>query len=136
MRRRSANAGKRAVYYPALSYAELLATFPWITLQPNWELAQCEAMVSGRSRNLVRPCKVNAILRYVDLDGSVHRFCAQHLHQERFDDHVAYDHGPIERERLYAEVVRCRKWARRANFTIAMDPVEATESMVSESTDA
>lgn len=76
---------KSTVTYTGLTYTELLATIPWIALLPNSMVRECE--YRPRTTGKGARCKVNALLLYIDLDGSTHSFCHHHLHDARFDEH-------------------------------------------------
>lgn len=102
---------KTTVTISNLDYTDLLATFPWVSREPNFQAPQCESYAHWH-RGRVKTCKALGVLRYIDLDGSVHHFCHHHLWQARMSkDHL----DPMDA--LWVEVERNAKWqAKHVTF--------------------
>lgn len=101
---------KRTVTYRKLTYSELLATIPWVSLIPDFEASAC-GFDARWHRGRTKPCKAPARLRYQNLDGTVHHFCHHHLYVARLSrDHI------MEGDPGYEEAVRNDAWFRKATF--------------------
>lgn len=103
----------RSLTVGKLTYSELLATTPWIAQVPNYAAqADCEAWAHGHRGR----CRALAMLRYFDLDGSMHKFCYHHLYAARMSlDHLSY---PGEESDEAREVMRNRRWQRRVETAV------------------
>lgn len=96
-----------------LTYMEMLATVPWVMLIPQEapRTPPCEATTGYHGR----PCLVPGRLAHMDLDGSLHYFCAHHLALSRWDyEALGY---PDLGTPLRAECDRMVLWRRRWDIT-------------------
>jgi hypothetical protein len=73
-----AGRGIFTVTITGLTYTELLATIPWVTLMPAAHHHPCRwgSTVYGRGKH----CKSSARLMYFNLDGTAQAFCHHHLY--------------------------------------------------------
>lgn len=92
----------RSVTITGLTYSELLATIPWVTLLPERQSRECQWGNTTYGRGKV--CKVGARLIYFNLNGPPQAFCHHHLYDAKMADGYTEpgEPGHDERERNQA----------------------------------